>query len=71
MVGVAEGKFDHRYREVKRKPGTELPRTGLFPPAQYFQSTAGKRTQSKGPLGILAATAEQLLKKRNAQREGR
>lgn len=68
---AGEGTFDDWYREVKREPGVEFPRTGLFPPAQDFQSTACQRTQAKGPLGILAAPTEQLFKKGNAQREGR
>ena len=38
LVGVAEGTFDYWYKEVKRAVGAEFSRTGLFPPARYFQS---------------------------------
>ena len=37
-VGVAEGTFDYWFREVKRTLGAEFSRTGLFPPARYFQT---------------------------------
>ncbi len=37
LVGVAEGTFDYWYQEVKRTLGAEFSRTGLFPPARYFQ----------------------------------
>jgi hypothetical protein len=41
-VGVAEGTFDYWYREVKRTLGPEYSRTGLFPPANYFELLRGK-----------------------------
>lgn len=37
QVGVAPGTFDYWFREVKRALGAEYSRTGLFPPARYFQ----------------------------------
>jgi hypothetical protein len=40
-VGVAEGTFDYWYREVKRALGVEYSRTGLFPPANYFELLRG------------------------------
>jgi hypothetical protein len=40
-VGVAEGTFDYWYREVKRTLGAEYSRTGLFPPANYFELLRG------------------------------
>ena len=36
LVGVAESTFDYWYREVKRTIGREFSRTGLHPPARYF-----------------------------------
>jgi len=38
MVGVAEGTFDYWYREVKRTIGGEFSRSGLYPPARYFNA---------------------------------
>jgi hypothetical protein len=38
LVGVAEGTFDYWYGEVKRALGSEFSRTGLYPPARYFQN---------------------------------
>jgi hypothetical protein len=70
LVGVAEGTFDYWYREVKRALGAEFSRTGLFPPARYFHSTAYERTQPKSELRIFPAAAEQLLKEGNPQCEG-
>ena len=39
LVGVAEGTFDYWLQEVKKAAGREFSRTGLYPPAHYFQST--------------------------------
>jgi hypothetical protein len=41
-VGIAEGTFDYWYREVKRTLGAEYSRTGLFPPADYFEALRGR-----------------------------
>jgi len=37
VVGVAEGTFDYWYQEIKKTLGAEFSRTGLYPPARYFQ----------------------------------
>lgn len=48
-VGIAEGTFDYWYREVKRTLGPEYSRTGLFPPAHYFEALRGRVPCEAGP----------------------
>jgi hypothetical protein len=38
LVGVPEGTFEYRMREVKRSAGLVFSRCGLFPPSSYFHS---------------------------------
>jgi hypothetical protein len=48
-VGIAEGTFDYWYREVKRTLGPEYSRTGLFPPANYFELLRGNVPSETAP----------------------
>jgi hypothetical protein len=71
LVGVAEGTFDYWYREVKRAVGAEFSRTGLFPPARYFQvrgSSASERPPS--PATAIARADEEIPDQGNAQSQG-
>lgn len=70
VLCVAEGTFEHWFREVKRSVGTEFSRTGLFPPGRYFQSR-GSAAAERHVLGSVAVTraGEKTSQQRNPQIE--
>jgi hypothetical protein len=70
LVGVAEGTFDYWYKEVKRAVGAEFSRTGLFPPARYFQSRDPAASERPGSPVAIARAGEQIPDQGNAQGQG-
>ena len=69
LVGVSEGTFDYWFGEVKRAVGKEFSRTGLFPPASYFQSRASA-TAERPILRPVPSPAKETFQQWNPEVEG-